>query len=658
MDDRIPIASAVAGQSSAASANGIGAGIAACRIRTGWRGWVAHLIGRVSRRETKGGAARDVKPVAVQCAEDPARRFDALENELREALDHASADMTAFLDDWLGRLAAVPADVLPERRIRLLIDGGSQYYMDGAQIARSTEPLAQAIQLARHIGDQPQLRRGLSIQGVLRSSLRDAAGALQSLGEALELATSLNHPHGIAAAWQNLALVFVEARLHAVARVCYLRAERATMEVTDPVTAALLRSRILHGIALCQRADGAWAQAAATCELALQQVARPDSREFAQIRALVEGTYAFVLLELGRLEEAEAHARSSADMAQRSGSVRAKVTARTATGLVAVYQGRLEEGVAQILALREQSKAIYGSYDDTLRALVKAHERAGQEDRALEYMQELLELNRRARSVQLLKPFEDLHRSLHLSADSAATNDTAEVAKATELRSAVDERLSDLLNTCITNATRSGYDEYRVFRVGALTEQFAVAEGIEPERARAFGFAARLCDLGLMVIPDELLSKPRGLSAGEQKIMHEHTLFGAEVLTRARLAVLQPCAAVARFHHEAWNGSGPWGLRGEDIPVEARMTALADVFDSLTHARPWRGAKSVPAALRIISEERGARFDPALAERFVAFVQREYWRHDDWDAHLAAEAQDNAYIKARAQIDRLIKSGA
>jgi HD-GYP domain-containing protein (c-di-GMP phosphodiesterase class II) len=99
-------------------------------------------------------------------------------------------------------------------------------------------------------------------------------------------------------------------------------------------------------------------------------------------------------------------------------------------------------------------------------------------------------------------------------------------------------------------------------------------------------------------------------------------------------------------------------LAGESIPVEARIAALADTLDALTHARPWRAAKSLPAALRMISEQAGAQFDPALAERYVDFLRQEYWRHDEWEAHLAADAQDNAYIRTRERLVSLLRNPA
>jgi putative two-component system response regulator len=120
--------------------------------------------------------------------------------------------------------------------------------------------------------------------------------------------------------------------------------------------------------------------------------------------------------------------------------------------------------------------------------------------------------------------------------------------------------------------------------------------------------------------------------------------------------LLEPCVPVVRFHHERWDGTGPCGLKGEDIPLEVRVVTLCDSFDALTHERPWRQAWSREAALRGIATESGAHFDPSLTERFVTWIQMKYRAEEDFDAHLAADALDNGYVRLRQRIERLIRS--
>ncbi len=144
--------------------------------------------------------------------------------------------------------------------------------------------------------------------------------------------------------------------------------------------------------------------------------------------------------------------------------------------------------------------------------------------------------------------------------------------------------------------------------------------------------AAPLHDIGKVGIPDHILNKPGPLDKDEWKIMQQHTVIGAKSIERAMigesdhtpLAFLHVAMDIAYWHHEKWDGSGyPDGLQGKSIPLSARLMALADVFDALISRRVYKPAFSHDEARRIILEDRGRHFDPALvdifAERFEEF---------------------------------------
>jgi response regulator RpfG family c-di-GMP phosphodiesterase len=133
------------------------------------------------------------------------------------------------------------------------------------------------------------------------------------------------------------------------------------------------------------------------------------------------------------------------------------------------------------------------------------------------------------------------------------------LAKLARLGTAVDRKVSDLINTAVTQALRSGHDHARIFRVSRLAELFARSEGWQPEQVQSIGLAAKLIDIGMMVVPDELLRRPCDLTAGERQIIAEHARFGAEVLARAWLSLLEPCTAIVRCHHERWMVRARWG---------------------------------------------------------------------------------------------------
>jgi len=149
----------------------------------------------------------------------------------------------------------------------------------------------------------------------------------------------------------------------------------------------------------------------------------------------------------------------------------------------------------------------------------------------------------------------------------------------------------------------------------------ALARSLElPEQDRqAVEIAALLHDIGKLAVPEHILSKPGPLTPDERKKMQLHAQIGAEIVS----AVPFPCpvAPLIRSHHERWDGKGyPSGLRGEQIPVGARVLSVVDFFDAMTSGRPYRPALSPEEALRMLQNEAGKAFDPAIVARFTELL--------------------------------------
>jgi putative two-component system response regulator len=133
--------------------------------------------------------------------------------------------------------------------------------------------------------------------------------------------------------------------------------------------------------------------------------------------------------------------------------------------------------------------------------------------------------------------------------------------------------------------------------------------------------AAPMHDVGKIAIPDHILLKPAKLDAAEFTIMKTHAEKGWEILRGSRSHLLDTAAMIARSHHEKFDGSGyPLGLVGEEIPLYARIVAVADVFDALTTERPYKLAWEVDQALDFITSNVGSHFDPACVAAFVARI--------------------------------------
>ena len=125
-------------------------------------------------------------------------------------------------------------------------------------------------------------------------------------------------------------------------------------------------------------------------------------------------------------------------------------------------------------------------------------------------------------------------------------------------------------------------------------------------------------DIGKVGIPDSILNKNGKLDSAEWEVMKTHAQIGYEILRTSKREILQAAAIVSYTHHERWDGSGyPLGLKGEDIHIFGRITAIADVFDALTSERVYKKAWSLEEVLKLFNEEKGKHFDPNLIDVFM-----------------------------------------
>jgi len=143
----------------------------------------------------------------------------------------------------------------------------------------------------------------------------------------------------------------------------------------------------------------------------------------------------------------------------------------------------------------------------------------------------------------------------------------------------------------------------------------------EDRTLAAIDAAALLHDIGKLGIPDRLLDKPGPLTREEYDHVKLHAIIGADILSA--VAFPGPLAVIVRHHHEHWDGTGyPDGLRGEAIPIGARVLSVVDCYDALTSDRPYRRALSHGCAVAIIHDHSGTMYDPQIVDAFLRIVQR------------------------------------
>jgi putative two-component system response regulator len=159
-------------------------------------------------------------------------------------------------------------------------------------------------------------------------------------------------------------------------------------------------------------------------------------------------------------------------------------------------------------------------------------------------------------------------------------------------------------------------------RLAGLAHEVGLRVGLEPAALKGLVFGALLHDIGKIGVSDAILTKPGPLTPDEWHAMRQHPLIGERICQP--LATAAQFAPIIRHHHERWDGAGyPDRLRGEAIPIGARIVGLVDAYDAIVHDRPYRPARDVQDALEEIRREAGHQFDPELVRLFVPLIERD-----------------------------------
>ncbi len=157
-----------------------------------------------------------------------------------------------------------------------------------------------------------------------------------------------------------------------------------------------------------------------------------------------------------------------------------------------------------------------------------------------------------------------------------------------------------------------------ILRVGEISGFLAEKVGATPEETYYIGVAAPMHDIGKLGVPDSILYKPGRVTANEYEILKTHTLIGGNIFQNPNSPEIEYARQVAIYHHERWDGQGyPYGLSKTAIPLAARVTAVADVFDVLLSWRTYQEPTTEAQAAKIIAKGKGTQFDPAVVEAFT-----------------------------------------
>lgn len=589
------------------------------------------------------------------------RVLTGLVSEVKARLANGSRDSHDFFVHVSDLVQELRGSAHLRVRAECLFGCVQYFYIEGNPLL-AILPAKEWVHLAEIAGDKVDLRRAQNALGIICADTGNFGEAVEHYAAALHTARNSGDCEGEAGTWTNLSTTLTYMSRHQEAMSC---SEQARICAPIGERGNKVRRAAAHNMSICFFNLGDPQKARLWSETAIGTDDPIDSGEILS-SIIREHQYVESLLELGDLELARTRSRRATHLAATANTARAAEVAKVIECLVDAYCGHVDSAIDALnkLLISLSIREIAPVCQDAFRALARAYEIAGESEKALDCLQQILDTNRKHRQTGVLAhiaiaggvmPAEYRARFDLAELQQRQANLKAKVAQRELIRSQV-EVLERLAVTADLREEESGAHGYRVGRLSAM---FAEELGWTRDDCSSLDQAARLHDIGKIGIPDRVLLATEALKECERSLMVAHTSIGAELLARSSIGQLRLAEDIARGHHEWWDGSGyPGGLRGMRIPTHTRIVALADVFDALTHGRTYEKPWSRDRALAHILNLSGKQFDPALASKFVAFVKDLAARHDDLDEFLGREAGKSSVLHARHRIRSMLAGSA
>jgi HD-GYP domain-containing protein (c-di-GMP phosphodiesterase class II) len=570
-----------------------------------------------------------------------------------------NGDGAALFRDAAKSLAELPEEIVTADRVMCLLFTTRFFVAFGGDIQTGLGLAEQASLLAAKLGDELLKAKALKMLGVAYLEGGAYPDTVSTLTKALDSATVAGDLFQEADILNNLGLAHQYAGHFGAAVPCYERAIELSMAAGSP---PIIPAGAFANIALAYLQMRDFLPGIHAAERAIELLKDPANDHERTVRALAECYLTRLLLETRDVPGARRHALLARQHSQDAGSM-APLFADMALGLVDVYEPATRDvGLSRLQSAVNQSRRTAPSaLRDALAMIVRGYEAAGQPNAALVYLHEVSQLNRDSRVRRVM----EVHKR-HVARVRLDLDRKAQAALDEQHRELRFQRLSiDALRECMlvleknTVAAELHDDDTgeHCYRVGALAKELAQRKGMDGEMCQLIDLSARLHDIGKLRVPDSILLKPGKFTPEERAIMQEHCSHGWELIGEGGLAQLFVAQEIALNHHERWDGNGyPNRRSGNMIPLAARITSLADVFDALTHRRCYKEAWTVEDALREIASLRGRHFDPELTDIFLELIPELQKRHGSLDTYLGAEARKNDFIADRVRVAHELKN--
>jgi len=577
--------------------------------------------------------------------------------ELRAQIAASAGNVqdTAFIADACTAVNGLPPSA---EAVGCLLEG-AKWHLVAGQAAQAFDPADDAVRMAQALADPKLLWRAYNLVGALHLQTLDYPGAIGALRRSLQLVTELN---------DDAARIMVVTNIGAAHH--YAGQFSEAMDAYDHVLTLSKASSVgrgaakptLNNIAYCALQSRDHARGIAAAEESIE-IDAGDS-PIAQMHAVqLEHTYVRLLVEVRSFDKAREHAKIAQQIAGKSGSPLLLNLALSAQAIVDVATGAVDIGLTRLRNVVDRArKGAEANLIDALLVSARGYTMAGQADIATLQLHEVAALNGRVRMERL-----KMHHERHVRNVRREWDERYAQAEADQRRELDEQMASGVLLASQTEFLERAalaaelYDDstgYHVYRVGSMTREMARARGMDEATCRLVEVSARQHDIGKVVVPEAILNKPGRFTPEERAIMETHAEAGARLIreTAGNLPQMHIAEEIAHGHHEKWDGTGyPRKLKGTQIPLSARITAIADVFDALTHRRCYKEAWTVTDALKEIANGRGTHFDPELTDIFFGVVNRLTRETGDLESYLIAPAANSAFIKDREAINRELR---
>jgi putative two-component system response regulator len=539
----------------------------------------------------------------------------------------------------------------------------AQWYQKEGKWSLGTATAEKAVAIAEKTSNFILLRRAYSVLGNLHNSTKDYVQATVCYARAVEIARSIGDRVGECASIANLAVArFNSGLLEECRTLNALVIEMAPeLEKADP-RLTQIRAQALHNIALASLMLGDINIGRNNIEEAVNSAPEPENQWDAYQRVIMEYTYVRLLSKSGEFETARERAVVAKEYSKKANSPPASIQASLAESACDLNEGKWDIALTRLQKLLEQARVNEPARRDVLEALVTGHHMAGHNQRAKELHRDYLNALAQAQRKSARQQLDALKQSFRAGGMPLREQDSV---LPSEVLDKLRDRNSELLQNfrrkleamAVLAELRDDATGEHAFRVGRLSALFAKELGYPNDIVDSIELAARLHDIGKLVVPDVILQKRGKLTEVEIEVMRKHTTEGSNILLDTQNEDFSRAAEIALHHHEWWDGSGyPDGLAGPAIPEIARITALADVFDALSHKRPYKPAWPFERCIATIHMHKGRQFEPRLCDLFLELIQDLYRKHTgNLDSFLGAEARRSPIVSANRLIDRVIQ---